>query len=63
MADIDSRADRTLTGIEISPDRVEAAFSMTMIITGVASTGRRIASLNRSGDYALTRLARRSMRL
>jgi hypothetical protein len=41
MADIDHRADRTLARIAFS-----AAFSMIMIITGVAKTGGSIASLN-----------------
>ena len=40
-------ADSAFAGIEISPDRIEGGVSMTMIITGVANTGGRIASLNR----------------
>ena len=47
MAHVDGGADGALPGIEIGPDRIEGGVSMTIIITGVANTGGRIASLNR----------------
>src|ERR1700730_18376500 len=48
MAHVDRRADCALAGIEIGPDGIEGGISMTMIMTGVANTAGRIASLNRS---------------
>src|SRR6266550_8460034 len=48
MAHVDGRADRALTGIEISPDRIEGSVFHDHDHHGVANTGGRIASLNRS---------------
>jgi hypothetical protein len=46
MPHLDPRPDRALPRVEIGFDRVKRAFSITMIMTGVANTGGSAVSLN-----------------
>src|SRR6185295_2277391 len=47
VLNVDPCSDRTFAGIEVGLMALSAAFSIIMIITGVASTGGSVASLKR----------------